>query len=170
MASLEEIQAQVTLSSGGIGKTTDAEADVGNGSLVAILKRLRTLLAGGLPASLGQKAMAASLPVTLASNQNNVPVAVALIPLTPAAPATVAVGVASGQVVAANANRKGLVISNGHATQVLSIAFGATAVLNSGIVIRPGVTWTMTPDTYTTAVVNGIGSGAATTTGVQEFT
>lgn len=40
--------AQVT-----VGTTTDAEAAAGNGSLVALLKRLRTLLNGGLPAALG---------------------------------------------------------------------------------------------------------------------
>jgi hypothetical protein len=38
--------------SGGVGATSDAEASSGNGSLVAVLKRLRTLLNGGLPAAL----------------------------------------------------------------------------------------------------------------------
>lgn len=35
------------------GATTDAEAAAGNGTLIAIQKRLRTLLNGGLPAALG---------------------------------------------------------------------------------------------------------------------
>lgn len=35
-----------------IGSTTDAEAASGNGSLIALQKRVRTLLAGGLPAAL----------------------------------------------------------------------------------------------------------------------
>jgi hypothetical protein len=35
-----------------LGTTADAEAE-GNGSIIAVLKRLRTLLSGGLPASLG---------------------------------------------------------------------------------------------------------------------
>lgn len=71
-----------------VGTTTDAEA-VGNGTVIALLKRLRTLLAAGLPAALvggrldtnigswlgsllptvGQKPMASSVPVTLASDQ-----------------------------------------------------------------------------------------------------
>ena len=37
---------------GGVGTTTDTEVSTGNGSVIAILKRLRTLLAGGLPAAL----------------------------------------------------------------------------------------------------------------------
>lgn len=56
------------------GTTTDAEAAAGNGTVIAILKRLRTLLNGGLPAALGQGTMAQSLPVVLASNQTDVPV------------------------------------------------------------------------------------------------
>ena len=51
------------------GSTTDAEA-TGNGSTIAVLKRLRTLLNAGLPAAPGQTAMANSLAVTLASNQS----------------------------------------------------------------------------------------------------
>lgn len=35
------------------GTTTDAESASGNGSIIAVLKRLRTLLNGGLPAALG---------------------------------------------------------------------------------------------------------------------
>jgi hypothetical protein len=58
------------------GTTTDAEA-ADNGTVVAILKRLRTLLNGGLPASLGQKTKAASLPVTLASDEDSLNVAAA---------------------------------------------------------------------------------------------
>ena len=76
-----------------LGAQTDAEAS-GNGSINALLKRLRTLLAGGLPTALianrldtnngawmgstapsvGQKAMAASIPVVVSSDQTAVPV------------------------------------------------------------------------------------------------
>ncbi len=51
------------------GATTDAEAAAGNGSVIAVLKRLRTLLNGGLPAALGQGTMAQSLRVVLPSDQ-----------------------------------------------------------------------------------------------------
>jgi len=53
-----------------IGATTDAEAAAGNGSEIALLKRLRTLLNGGLPAALGQGTMAQSLAVVVASDQS----------------------------------------------------------------------------------------------------
>jgi hypothetical protein len=72
-----------------VGNQADAEAS-GNGSVIALLKRLRTLLAGGLPSALvggrldvnagawmgstapsvGQKTMANSIPVALASDQS----------------------------------------------------------------------------------------------------
>lgn len=75
----------------GVGAAADAEAS-GNGSVIAVLKRLRTLLNGGLPAALvggrldvnqgawlgstaptvGQKTMANSVPVAIASDQGAV--------------------------------------------------------------------------------------------------
>lgn len=58
MAGLDEI----------FGNPVDAESSSGNGTVIALLKRLRTLTGAGLPASLGQKAAAASLPVVLASD------------------------------------------------------------------------------------------------------
>lgn len=77
----------------GIGAAADAEA-AANGSVIAILKRLRTLLSGGLPAALvggrldsnigawlgstaptvAQKTMANSVPVVIASDQSAIPV------------------------------------------------------------------------------------------------
>jgi hypothetical protein len=76
----------------GVGAAADAAA-VGNGSLIAITKQLRVLLAGGLPAALvggrlddnigswlgsaaptvGQKTMANSIPFALASDQTTFP-------------------------------------------------------------------------------------------------
>ena len=55
-----------------IGHVTDAAA-TGNGSAIALLKQLRTLLDNGLPDALGQANMAGSLPVVLASNQSTLP-------------------------------------------------------------------------------------------------
>jgi hypothetical protein len=55
-----------------IGSTGDAEV-TGNGSLIAITKRLRTLFGGGLPAALGQGTMAQSMPVVLPSNCPPIP-------------------------------------------------------------------------------------------------
>jgi hypothetical protein len=54
-----------------IGSTNDAAAatDTGTYSLIALIKRLLSKLTTQLPAALGQTTMAASMPVTLASNQ-----------------------------------------------------------------------------------------------------
>jgi hypothetical protein len=66
---LQRIAQRLTSIFGATGDTTDAEASSGNGSMIAVLKRLRTLLNGGLPAALGQTTMANSLAVVLPSNQ-----------------------------------------------------------------------------------------------------
>jgi hypothetical protein len=84
---LTAIAGAVTIADGAdvaLGATTDAEVAAGDASEIAILKRLRTLstalnalLAGGLPATLGQKAMAASLAVVLATDQSDIPISIA---------------------------------------------------------------------------------------------
>lgn len=89
--------------------------------------------------------------------------------LTAASPTAVSVGTGSGQVVAANANRKGLVLIN-TSTGKMSLGFGATAVLNSGITLMPsGGTFVMDPHLFSTAVVNAIAANAASNLAVQEY-
>jgi hypothetical protein len=89
--------------------------------------------------------------------------------LTASAPATASVGVASAQAVAANALRKGLVLIN-MSDNVISIAFGTSAVINSGITLIPqGGSWTMTRETYTVQQVQAIAGGAASPLAIQEF-
>lgn len=89
--------------------------------------------------------------------------------LTPLAPATATAGVASGNIVAANSNRRGLVISNTSANR-LFLAFGANnAVLNRGIYLSAGGVWVMDTYTFTTQAVNAIASGAGSTVSIQEF-
>lgn len=61
----------------GVGATTDAEA-AGNGSLIALLKRLRTLLNGGLPAALSANAALKVEQVVAGPTQ---PVSAASLPL-----------------------------------------------------------------------------------------
>lgn len=53
----------------GVGAAADAAA-TGNGSVIGLLKQLRVLLSGGLPAALGQTTMANSVAVAIASNQS----------------------------------------------------------------------------------------------------
>jgi hypothetical protein len=91
------------------------------------------------------------------------------IPLTPASPTVNTVGVASAQAVAANANRKGLVLTN-VSGNVISLGLGVAAVLNSGISLMPnGGVFVMDPFTFSTAVVNAIAAAASSTLGIQEF-
>lgn len=91
------------------------------------------------------------------------------LPLTASAPAAVSVGVTSGVVIAANASRRGLVLTN---TSLGIISFnivGGAAVLRSGITLYPGGHWEMDPYTFTTAAINGISSVAASNLAIQEL-
>lgn len=91
-----------------------------------------------------------------------------------AAPSNVSVGVASGVVLAANPRRIACVFVNDHATQVVYLAVGATAVINAGIRINAaGGTCQfggMGGLPLTRAAINGIATGATTGVTVQEIT
>lgn len=88
--------------------------------------------------------------------------------LTPSSPAVTSVGVASASAVAANANRKGLVLTN-VSTARISLGFGGAAVLDSGITLYPGGTFEMDEYMFDLGAVNAIASAAASNLGVQEF-
>lgn len=84
---------------------------------------------------------------------------------------SVAVGVTSVAALAANVNRKGLVITNASSGgQVVSLALnGAAAVANAGIVLQPGNWWWMERAEYTAGPVTAIASAAGGTVAIQEF-
>lgn len=89
--------------------------------------------------------------------------------LTPSSPTAFSVGVASGQALAANANRTGLVLVNTSSNSI-SLGLGIAAVLNSGITLNPnGGTYIMDDLTFTTAAINAIASGATSNLGIQEY-
>ena len=88
--------------------------------------------------------------------------------LTASAPTFATVGAASAEAVAVNTSRKGLMLKNTSAN-VISIAFGAAAVLNSGITLDAGEYWYMNEYTFTTAQVRAIASGAGSNLAIQEF-
>jgi hypothetical protein len=89
--------------------------------------------------------------------------------LTASAPAAVSVGLTSAEAVVANANRKGILLVNTSANYI-SIAFGAAAVLYSGITLNPsGGSFWMDEFSFTTAQVRAIASGAASNLSCQEF-
>jgi hypothetical protein len=116
----------------------------------------------------GQKAMAASTPVVIASDQSLLLVSTKTA-LTASAPTAGSVGVASAQLVASAATRKGLVLVNTSAATV-SLGFGSTAVLNSGVTLLPGDSWSMDEYCFFTGAINAIASVAASNVAVQEFT
>ncbi len=94
----------------------------------------------------------------------------ALDPLTASAPIAAAVGVASAAALAANASRKAAVLVN-TSDNVISLAFGAPAVLNSGITLFPGGTFNLTRDNFFSAAeIRAIASVAASNLAIQEFT
>lgn len=69
--------------SAALGAAADASAstDTGTFSLVALIKRLLAKFTSQLPASLGQKAMAASMAVVVANDQTAVPISAVSLPL-----------------------------------------------------------------------------------------
>jgi len=90
-------------------------------------------------------------------------------PTTSSAPVASSVGVASAQVLAANANRKGCLLVNTSLNYV-SLGFGNAAVLYSGITLNPngGCFW-MDEYSFSTVAIFAIASGAASNLGVQEI-
>ena len=118
--------------------------------------------------TLGQKTSANSTPVVLSSDQSPIPTA-SKVALTPSSPASATVGIASASAVSANASRKGLVIVNLSINRI-SLGFGSTAVLNSGITLYPGGVFIMDEYTFNTSPVNTISSAASSPISIQEFT
>jgi len=89
--------------------------------------------------------------------------------LTPIAPAAVSVGITSTSVLAANPDRKGLILTN-TSPNYISLGFGAAAVLYSGVTLSPyGGVYVMDKYTYNQGTVTAIASAATSNLGVQEF-
>ena len=179
------IRVNVVANSAGGGAVTIADgADIAEGATAdvaitsdsagTISAKLRGLVKWAferMPASLGQKAMAASFPVVLSSDQSAVPVSGTVATktdLAPSSPALASVGVASAPAVAANAIRKGLSATNTSNNRV-SLGFGATAVLDSGVTLYPGDSFIMDEYSFDTGVVNAIASSAGSNLAIQEY-
>jgi len=124
---------------------------------------------GSAAPTVGQKAMASSLPVAIASDQSSLPVTKSVpTDLAPASPTAASVGVASAQVVAANASRKGLVLVNTSVNRI-SLGFGATAVLDNGVTLYPGGVFEMDERIFDLGAVNAIASAASSNLAIQEY-
>ena len=90
-------------------------------------------------------------------------------PLVAESPTSASVGVASGQLLAANTSRMGLTLVN-TSVNTISIGIGATAVLNSGITLNAsGGTWVMDEVTFSTAAINAIAGAASSNIAIQQF-
>jgi hypothetical protein len=89
-------------------------------------------------------------------------------PQTPAAPAQVSVAVTTTSVLAANASRTGLVLTN-LSNGVISIGLGAPAVLDSGISLTPNGVWVMDAFTFVTTTINAIAQFAGSTLAIEEL-
>jgi hypothetical protein len=88
----------------------------------------------------------------------------------PLRPGYATVGVASALALADNYERTGLVLIN-TSVNVISIAFGHPAVLNSGITLNAaGGTFVMGEFIFSTAAVYAIAAAAASNLAVQEYT
>lgn len=145
------------------GASTAALQSTGNTSLASI--------DAGIPAALGQTTMAASMPVVLASDQSIIKIVSTATSTTGSSPTAATLGVASGTVIAANAARKGLVITNTSSLSTVSLnVAGSAAVLLSGITLYPHDSWVMDQYTFTAAQIDGIASLASTNVSIQEFT
>lgn len=82
-------------------------------------------------------------------------------------PTNAAVSNTSGLIVAANANRTGLVIVNVGSANI-SLAFGTSAVANSGVTLAPNGVYEMDDFIFTTLAVNAI-SPTSSTAAIQEY-
>lgn len=91
---------------------------------------------------------------------------VLVTPLTPAAPAVGSVGVASADLLAADTTRKQVYLKNTDTTDKISLGFGATAVLGSGITLDPGE-GTLLDRTVCGAQITAIAAAAATPIAIQ---
>lgn len=87
------------------------------------------------------------------------------------APTQGSAGVASSLLVAFNAQRVGLIVTNiSNGTIYLGIGAGNAAVVGSGITLNPnGGTWSMDDYTYTVEQINSIAHQAASSVAIQEF-
>lgn len=129
-----------------------------NGRLQRVAQRLTSMIAL-LPASLGQKAMASSLAVTIASDD---PLTV-LQSASSASLSSLASAATSAQFLAANSARKGLMLTNTDANAVL-VKYGTTASASSFTVrIIQNAYWEMPKPIYTgriDAIWEADGSGS----------
>jgi hypothetical protein len=147
-----------------LGASTEAKQDTGNTSLSSIDGKLN---------SLGQKTMAGSVPVTLASDQTPLSVAVTGNSAGTSALSNVSGSATSVTILAANSGRKMMMIFNeaSNPNAVLYLNFGSTASITSYTLQVPAGAYYEMPVPVYTGEINGIWStSTAATARVTELT
>lgn len=158
-----------------IGAVADAAVVTDTtGSLSGKLRGLVKWAFERMPASLGQKAMAASLPVVLASDQAAIPVTTGTVTTTTTRPATctlanVAYSATNQTLLASNAARLGATIFN-DADRDLYVKFGTTASATSFNVKMAAGSYFEVPFAYTGIIDALWASGGAGSARVGELT
>ena len=85
-------------------------------------------------------------------------------------PANALATTSTAEVVAANNNRQGLIITN-LSTGTVYLGLGADAVLKSGIVLLPeGGAWAMSEYEFYNGAINAIAHATGSILSIQEFT
>lgn len=144
---------------------TDTASSGLNGRLQRIAQRLTSMIAQ-LPATLGQKAMAASLAVTIASDQSTLTVKQAAA--TTPSQASVVSSASNVTLLASNSSRRGATVFN-DSTAVLYLKLGATATTSSYTVQVPSNGYYEVPFNYS-GIIDGIWSAANGNARVTELT
>lgn len=143
------------------GSTTDANTA---NTVMGRLTKIRDLLLSQL--AFGQNTKANSLPVTLASDQGNVPIATGV--LTSETLSNVANSLTNVTLLAASSSRRACKIYNDGSTGNLLVKHGATASVTSFTVkIAPGGFYEMPQPVYT-GIIDGIWDGAGSIARVTE--
>lgn len=88
--------------------------------------------------------------------------------LTPSSPTAATVGATSASALAANASRKGLILTN-TSNNTISLGLGTAAVLYSGITLTAFSVWVMDEYSFCTSEIFAIASAASSNLAIQEF-
>ena len=162
----------VNIQDGGNSITVDGTLTVNTGLTDVQLRATPVPVSGTVTATTGglTDTQLRNSPVAVSLDSFNIPgLPVLGADFTPSSPTAASVGVASAQAVAANANRRNLVLIN-TSNATISLGFGSAAVLNSGITLYPGGVFEMGLTCLDLGAVNAIASAAASNLAIQEYT
>lgn len=88
--------------------------------------------------------------------------------ISPSSQTFATVGTSSGQILASDLNRKGLILTN-TSVNIIYLGIGATAVVGSGITLYPGGSFILDKDGIVTGAINAIASAASSNIAIQVF-